>query len=129
MVWPRIERKLDQTLLKNTSRPMRYIVIAIVIIALELLLVTLISVTGKLNLVDTIFVCSMLLLCLIWLTPLFNQQRRNQQNVKDRLYSGAGIDMKVEAFHMRFTPFVMGSTGFAVIGLITAFVHYRTYFF
>ncbi|GGE79906.1 hypothetical protein [Priestia taiwanensis] len=125
LVWTRIERRLDQTLLKGASSFVRMSILAVVIIILEGILVGLIVSISKWNVVDTFFVSSMLLLCFVWLTPLFNQQRKNRQNANDRLHSGGGIDMRIEAFHMRFTPFVIGSTGFAIVSLLATVLYYR----
>jgi hypothetical protein len=125
MLWPHIERKFDQTLLKHASTFVRTTVIAVVIIAVEFILVGLIATIGKWNFIDTFFVSGMLLVCYVWLYPLFRHTKKNLHGVKDRFYM-AGEEVK--AFHLYFTPFVIGSTGFGMISLLTAWMYYRHYF-
>lgn len=128
IVWAKVEKFLNDTLLKGVSIKVRNMVILIFVILIETFIIFVISVTWGFSLIDTLFVGSLIILSYVWLVPYFVNYQQNVAKIADRHFSG-DIDIgEVEVYQTKFTPFSLGSTLFSIVGIIINVCYYYKYF-
>lgn len=87
IVWAKVEKFLNDTLLKGVSIKVRNMVILIFVILIETFIIFVISVTWGFSLIDTLFVGSLIILSYVWLVPYFVNYQQNVAKIADRHFS------------------------------------------
>ncbi|MEI4619935.1 hypothetical protein [Bacillus cereus] len=128
ITWTKIERFLNETLLKGVSKKAKNLMQMVFVVLIELMIICIISFNWSISFLDALFVGSLVLLCYVWLVPYSIHYRQNIARVTDKHFSG-GVELgEVTPYRMNFSAFNLASLGFSVIGIIVNVCYYYKYF-
>lgn len=106
---------------------MKKAVIVILTMAIELGLVWALSILINWNLMEFLFLGSLLLIAVPWLFLYFNTQNQNMFNASVKGITGQEAG-GVKLFHFRFSPIILGMVLFMFLSLCLTVIYYFEYF-
>ncbi|PGB03275.1 hypothetical protein [Bacillus toyonensis] len=128
VMWEKLDTLLTNTIFKNINKIWRTIVFVILTILLELFVIWRFSIFFQTNILESLVMGSLLLLCCVWLIPYFVTLQRNTANAYNHHF-GSGVESeKVELFRIRMNPFIIGTIFLSTVSFCFGFFYYLPYF-
>lgn len=106
---------------------MKKSIIILITIAVEFIILYLVSCFIGWNYIDTVFLGSILVLGISWLLPLYSNQVNNQFNAHSKAWTGNEGET-IKPYIFRLNAVIIGQIIFMLISLVITFLYYFQYF-
>lgn len=128
VIWTKIEKFMDDTVFKNVSKKVRYVITMITVMVVEFIIIVITALNWRASIIDTLFFGSIILFCCVWLIPYFVNHQQNVAKVMDKHFSG-GVELgEVQVYREKLSAFNLGSIVFSIVGIIITICYYFKYF-
>lgn len=97
------------------------------VIVMEAVALWIVSLVFTWNVMDVLFLGSLAIFAIVWLTSLWTNQANNAYNGEVKGWTGQNAG-GVKQFHVRFSPIMIGMVMSVIISLIATVVYYAEYF-
>lgn len=113
---------VEKFFLYKLSPLKRYILLLVLTIAVELMMIYLISQTFSLSLIDSMFITGFILLIFIWTIPYYSGFTTNFENTVNS--RNGSSKQSLHLFTPKLTPFFVGSLGVSIACLLISIGRY-----